>query len=120
MKKQTEFQTMSLNELSILHDRVTEILTSKLNAEKRLLEKRLALLQPRDSGVSKAASARRARRYYPEVLPKYRNPANPSETWAGRGKQPRWLTAQLRSGKRIEHFLIDPTGRKIQSKRVAR
>ena len=29
-----------------------------------------------------------------------------AETWAGRGKQPRWLVAQLRSGKRIEDFTI--------------
>ena len=44
-------------------------------------------------------SDRRQRRPYPKVLPKHRNPKNPAETWSGRGKQPRWLTAQLRSGK---------------------
>jgi H-NS histone family len=27
------------------------------------------------------------------VAPKYRNPENPSEAWAGRGLKPRWLTA---------------------------
>ncbi len=42
-----------------------------------------------------------------KVFPKYRNPAKPSETWAGRGKKPRWLTAQLKSGKRIDEFRID-------------
>ena len=52
---------------------------------------------------------RRARRPYPKVLPKYRNPKNRSETWAGRGKQPRWLTAQLRSGKKLGDFLIRKT-----------
>ena len=40
------------------------------------------------------------------VAPKYRNPANPSETWAGRGKQPRWLAAQTGAGKKLEDFLI--------------
>ncbi len=48
-----------------------------------------------------------ARRSYPQVFPKYRNPAEPSETWAGRGKRPRWLTAQLKSGKQIDDFRID-------------
>jgi DNA-binding protein H-NS len=24
-------------------------------------------------------------------IPKYRNPANPAQTWTGRGKPPRWL-----------------------------
>ena len=36
-----------------------------------------------------------------------RHGAEPSETWAGRGKKPRWLTAQLKSGKRIDGFRID-------------
>jgi hypothetical protein len=40
-------------------------------------------------------------------LSKYINPAQPSETWAGRGKQPRWLAAQLKSGKRSDDFRID-------------
>jgi DNA-binding protein H-NS len=41
-----------------------------------------------------------------KVAPKYRNPANPSETWAGRGQPPRWLAAELKSGKKLEDFLI--------------
>jgi len=56
--------------------------------------------------VKKMSHARRA---YPRVFPKYRNPAEPSETWAGRGKKPRWLTAQLKSGKQIDDFRIDLT-----------
>jgi DNA-binding protein H-NS len=47
-----------------------------------------------------------ARRPYPQVFPKYSNPAKPSETWAGRGKQPRWLIAQLRAGKKLDDFRI--------------
>ena len=41
-----------------------------------------------------------------KVPPKYRNPANPAETWTGRGKQPRWLAAQVAKGKKVEDFLI--------------
>ena len=44
------------------------------------------------------------RRPYPPVSPKYRNPDQPSETWAGRGKRPRWLVKQLKSGRRVEDF----------------
>lgn len=40
------------------------------------------------------------------VAPRYRNTANASETWTGRGKQPRWLTAQLAQGKTLQDFLI--------------
>ena len=41
-----------------------------------------------------------------KVAPKYRNPANPKETWAGRGKQPKWLAAETSKGKKLEEFLI--------------
>ena len=41
-----------------------------------------------------------------KVAPKYRNPANPKETWAGRGKQPRWLAAETSKGRKLEDFLI--------------
>lgn len=41
-----------------------------------------------------------------KVAPKYRNPANHAETWAGRGKQPRWLAAYTASGRKLEDFLI--------------
>ena len=41
-----------------------------------------------------------------EVPPKYRNPANPTDTWTGRGKQPRWLADLVKKGKKPEDFLI--------------
>jgi DNA-binding protein H-NS len=41
-----------------------------------------------------------------KVPPKYRNPANPSETWTGRGKQPRWMAALTKKGKKPEDFLL--------------
>lgn len=41
-----------------------------------------------------------------KVAPKYRNPINPTETWAGRGKPPRWLAAEVATGKKLEDYLI--------------
>lgn len=41
-----------------------------------------------------------------KVAPKYRNPANPKETWTGRGKQPRWLATETAKGRKLEDFLI--------------
>ncbi len=41
-----------------------------------------------------------------KVPPKYHNPANPKETWSGRGKQPRWLSALTVKGKKADDFLI--------------
>jgi DNA-binding protein H-NS len=41
-----------------------------------------------------------------KVAPKYRNPANPAETWSGRGKHPKWMTNAMGDGKKPEDFLI--------------
>lgn len=42
------------------------------------------------------------------VAPKYRNPANPEQTWSGRGKRPLWLAGALKKrGVALESFLIE-------------
>lgn len=35
-----------------------------------------------------------------KVAPKYRNPANPEQTWSGRGKRPRWFSEALAKGRK--------------------
>ena len=41
------------------------------------------------------------------VAPKYRDPKNPQNTWSGRGRMPRWLTAATKGGKsKKEDYLI--------------
>lgn len=40
-----------------------------------------------------------------KVAPKYRNTAT-GETWTGRGLQPKWITAAIASGKKLEDFAI--------------
>ena len=40
------------------------------------------------------------------AVEKYRNPANPADTWSGRGRQPRWFAAALASGADVNDLLI--------------
>jgi len=54
------------------------------------------------NGTGKAASKRRGKK----LKAKYRNPAKKSETWAGRGLKPKWLSAQLKQGKKLENFAV--------------
>mgnify|MGYP000149061493 CR=1 FL=1 len=42
----------------------------------------------------------------PPAKPRYCNPANPEQTWTGRGKQPDWLREQIANGARLEDLLI--------------
>ena len=60
------------------------------------------------AGDARATKAPRAPRKTTgiKVPPKYRNPANPEQTWTGRGKQPRWMAEEVSKGKKPEDFLI--------------
>lgn len=116
MSKKIDLEAMSVDNLWSLHEQISEILSARITSEKRELEKRLAVLNRGRDAIqgtdaynangSQAYSANgRARRKYPRVFPKYRNPQT-SETWSGRGKQPRWLVAAIRTGRKIEDFEI--------------
>ena len=37
---------------------------------------------------------------------KYANPANPSDTWSGRGRKPRWFEAALAEGRSPEDLAV--------------
>lgn len=95
-----ELETMSLETLWSLHEQIEVVLRCKIAEERARLDQRLRRLK---TGAVPSALAKRP---YPQVFPKFQNPDRPSETWAGRGKQPRWLTAQLRSGKKLEDFRV--------------
>jgi DNA-binding protein H-NS len=103
---------MQFDELWQIHEELTKILSNRIVAEKRELEKRLAKLNRveiiREPGSANplAMADGAPRRKYPKVLPKYCNPLTPSETWSGRGKQPRWLVAALKTGHKLDEFKI--------------
>ena len=105
--KRSDVEILSTEELWVLHQRVTATLKAKIIAENKVLEDRLSQLIGRFR--VEQTSETKERRSYPTVFPKFRNPEQPSETWTGRGKKPRWLTAQLKSGKQINDFRIEST-----------
>lgn len=37
---------------------------------------------------------------------KFRDPKNPNNTWAGRGRMPKWMAAQVEKGKKKEDFAV--------------
>jgi DNA-binding protein H-NS len=113
MTRRLNLEGMSIDEMWQLHEEISQVLSVRLTTEKRELEKRLSQLRrinelhPSSPQNSRSLDeAPRDRRKYPQVLPKYRNPKVPSETWSGRGKQPRWLTAALNTGHAIDEFVI--------------
>ena len=110
MQKKFELDSMSLNDLWSLQERISTILSARIRAEKSELEKRLAVLNRGRTVFNQSSEPGsingKPRRKYPRVLPKYRDPQT-SETWSGRGKRPRWLVAAMKSGRKIEEFRIN-------------
>jgi DNA-binding protein H-NS len=122
--RKSDLAAMQFEELWLLHEELTKILSDKIVSEKRELESRLAKLnrveikEPR-SAHPLSITDRAPRRKYPKVLPKYCNPLAPSETWSGRGKRPRWLVAVLETGHRLDEFEIDNIEKGNRKKRAA-
>ncbi len=101
-------KSMSLEKLVALKGQVEAMLSSKVFEQRRALESKLSELGRFQGGTGRAKSG--AGRGGPRgaVAPKYRNPENPAETWAGRGLKPRWLTTAMKGGKSLEDFAIAP------------
>ena len=95
-------KSMSVDRLSKLRDQIDAALATRVADERRALQAELGKLSRFADGRLrfKGVGGRGV------VPPKYRNPDNPAETWAGRGLKPRWITAALKSGKKLEQFAI--------------
>jgi DNA-binding protein H-NS len=98
-------KSMPIDKLAKLKDQVDAILRTKVADQRRTLEVELGKLSRLSTSKAVKSRARGP------VAPKYRNPENPSETWAGRGLKPRWLAAALKAGKKLEHFSIAQTAK---------
>jgi DNA-binding protein H-NS len=118
-------KTMPIGKLQALKSQVEAAISAKVTERRRQLETELSMLAG-FGGRGKATKFGRTGRMGP-VAPKYRNPENPAETWAGRGLKPRWLTAAIKGGKDLDDFLIagadkgsDRTTKKARKMRKAR
>jgi DNA-binding protein H-NS len=106
MPRPANLTKLSVDQLNTLRNQVDALLTTKVTQERRNLESQLAALTRVNGAGSERGGVSLRGGTRGKVAPKYRNPENPSETWAGRGLKPRWLSAALKSGKKLEHFSI--------------
>ena len=123
-----KFETMTVPQLLQLRDKVQSTLSNKIEREREELQRRIdelsnfdvAAIAPRRGRTSATrrsgragAEQRGSGRTHPlkgrVVAPKYRDPKNPSQTWAGRGLAPKWLTAYEQEGRKREEFLVGAT-----------
>jgi DNA-binding protein H-NS len=104
MSNRLDLKEMSIDDLLDLRSRVNETLKGRLDAERRALEERLARLN--EAAAERSNESRPSPLKGRKLVPKYRNPQNPSQTWAGRGQMPAWMAAAVAAGASIADFEI--------------
>ena len=119
----TSYAKWTLAELEREKAKIEKAIESKQGRERDSVMKKIAALAsssgfeldelfggsaaPAPRGKKRASKKRAAARRSSsakgsKVPPKYRNPDDPSQTWAGRGRQPRWYAEHLERGKKPE------------------
>jgi DNA-binding protein H-NS len=98
---------MSYAELAKLELQIARLKVEKQNAERAELREQIAsMAKQRGFDLRELMDGRRKSKGG-SVAPKYRDPKNPENTWAGRGRTPRWMAAATKGGKaKKEDFLI--------------
>ncbi|WP_180130490.1 MULTISPECIES: H-NS histone family protein [unclassified Acinetobacter] len=105
-----DISNLSVEELKKLQVEAEALIASKKDqaiedAYNRIIEIAenldLSVEQILEFGLSKRKKSTRK-----AVEPRYRSKTNADDTWTGRGKQPRWLVAELEKGAKLEDFLI--------------
>jgi DNA-binding protein H-NS len=98
-----DLKSMTLDSLLSLREEIDAVISTKIEHERRDLAARMARLDRFYFDKIGGANPRKIG----TLPPKYCNPKDPRETWAGRGRLPRWMNAALKSGKKIEDFRIE-------------
>lgn len=97
---------LSLDELKKLQKDVAKAIE---NFEERKRQETLAELEAiaKQKGFTLSElTGAQSRRKRKQAAPKYAHPQDPSRTWSGRGRRPRWVNEALESGKSLDDLAI--------------
>jgi DNA-binding protein H-NS len=104
--KGLNLRSMSADALIDLRRDIDRILSAKVAVERKELRAKLDKLDQFGRPVKGAGKGVRS---HPlkggKVAPRFRGPEG--ETWSGRGLRPKWLTALVSDGHKLEEFAID-------------
>lgn len=105
----TNIDNMDLNELEALTKKTQQLIEQK---KKEKIDQAYAQLvdiaQSVDMTLDQLIAHGQKKKSKPtrKVAPRYRNPKDASQTWTGRGKQPRWVVDALAKGKKLDDLAI--------------
>lgn len=102
----TDLSKLSIPDLETLKKQIDKEVDARRQKEKDDALKQIrAIADKAGLPLDELVRGRRGRRRASAPV-KYRDPKNPSNTWAGRGRKPRWLEQELAQGKKLEDFAI--------------
>ena len=101
-----DLNTMSLKDLKELQSQVAKAIAGYEGRRKKdalnELEEKAREMGFSLSDLMNGAQARKRT----SAAPKYANPENPSDTWSGRGRKPRWFAEALNAGRSPESMAV--------------
>jgi DNA-binding protein H-NS len=106
MARSKNIENMSFTELAAMQARIERAKAERQNSERIELRAKLTKMA-KDAGFELRDLFGKGGRGKGSVAVKYRDPKNPTNTWTGRGRMPRWMTAATKGGKaKKEDYLI--------------
>jgi DNA-binding protein H-NS len=108
---------MAVDIKNLNHNQLNELITKAQQRQNELRKEKVVKLREKIHALIKAEGYAfedifgqgrgvKTRRSGGTVAPKYRNPADPEQTWSGRGKRPRWFNEALKAGKKEKDLAI--------------
>ena len=107
MARSKNIENMSFAELTAMQARIERAKVEKQAAERIALRQKLTDMATEHGFDIRDLLDGRGKGKRGKVAIKYRDPSNSANTWTGRGRMPRWMTAATKGGKaKKEDFLI--------------
>ena len=105
--KARDLYKLTLPELIKIQEELPKAINKARKTEKKDLRAKIEKLAT-ESGFSidELFAQKKPQKKRAKVKPKYQNPENPLQTWAGRGRMPIWVQDHLINGGTKEDLLI--------------
>lgn len=101
------YSELSVSELQEAINKAQNALDEKKDAEKATLKAEiLELVKSRGFSMEELFGFEGKGKKKAKVAVTHQDPKNPSHTWSGRGRKPKWLVEAIENGAKIEDFVI--------------
>jgi DNA-binding protein H-NS len=108
MARSKNIENMSFAELTAMQARIERTKAERQSVDRAELKQKMAdMAKKHGFDIRELFDGRMGKGKRGKVAIKYRDPSNSANTWTGRGRMPRWMTAATKGGKaKKEDFLI--------------